>query len=394
MPKNLLYIAHRVPFPPDKGDRIRNWNLLQFLARRANVHLACLADEPVSEETRRAISKQCTQSAIVPISRRRWRRSIAAALMGNTLSEGAFSSPELRATLRDWAGQTRFDAAIVSASSLTPYLRQLCGVPAVVDLVDVDSQKWFDYAMASSFPKSLVYRLEGKRLRKLERTLPAWCKAVFLVSNAETKLYRSFAQSGPVLTATNGVDLDFFRPLDLPSERACTFVGALDYTPNIDGACWFAETVWPELHRRRPDLCLRLVGRRPAAAIQALAHHPGIELIGQVSDVRPWIARSAMVVVPLRIARGVQNKVLEALALAKAVVASPPSLNGLAATPGEHLLAANSPREWIDTIERLLDDVELRRRLGLAGRNYVEVHHTWEGCLQPFAEVLNLAPAS
>jgi sugar transferase (PEP-CTERM/EpsH1 system associated) len=217
---------------------------------------------------------------------------------------------------------------------------------------------------------------------------------VFLVSDAETKLYRSFAQSGPVFTATNGVDLDFFQPRDAPSEQACTFVGALDYKPNIDGACWFAETVWPELHRRRPELRFRLVGRRPSATILALARRPGIEVIGQVSDVRPWIGGSAVVVVPLRIARGVQNKVLEALAMAKAVIASPASLNGLAAMPGEHLLAASSPQEWIETIERLLDDAELRRRLGLAGRTYVETNHTWEKCLQPFADVLNLAPAT
>lgn len=394
MSQNLLYIAHRTPFPPDKGDRIRNWNVLRFLANRANVHFACLADEPVSEETRQAISDLCIKLKIVPIDCRRWLRSMASAFMGGTFSEGAFSSPELRRTLKDWARQTRFDAVIVSASSLTPYLCQLPGLPALVDLVDVDSQKWLDYAAASSFPKSLLYQLEGTRLRRLERDLPAKCKAVLLVSDAEARIYKQYARPGVVMTTTNGVDLDYFKPRDLPQETACTFVGALDYKPNVEGACWFARTVWPSLYRRRPDLRFRVLGRRPSPAIRSLSGYPGIEIVGQVPDVRPWIARSTVVVVPLQIARGVQNKVLEALAMEKAVISSPTALNGLQAVPGEHLLAASSAQEWIETIERLLDDAKLRRRLGTGGRTYVELNHTWDRCLEPLAEILKLAAAS
>ena len=390
MPQNLLYITHRVPYPLDKGDRIRNWNVLRFLAHRACIHLACLADEPVSSETRRILSENCDQMAIVPLDRVRWLRMAGSALTGGTFSEGAFSTPALRQVVRDWTKQTKFNAAIASASSLAPYLRQMSDVPAVVDLVDVDSQKWLDYGAASSFPKSLAYRFEGNRLRKLERELPAWCKAVLLVSDAETEIYSRFAKPGPVFTVTNGVDFDCFEPQGVPPEPACTFVGALDYKPNVDGACWFAKMVWPELYRRRPDLRFRLVGRRPAIEILALGNIPGIEIIGEIPDVRPWVAKSAVIVVPLQIARGIQNKLLEALAMAKAVVSSPAALNGLKAIPGDQLLAAKSPPEWIESIERCLDDVNLRQRLGASGRAYVQRNHNWDKCLQPLAEILKL----
>jgi sugar transferase (PEP-CTERM/EpsH1 system associated) len=388
----VLYLTHRVPYPPDKGDRIRNWNVLRFLAKRAEVWLACLADEPVADETRRMLEQTAAQVAIVPIGPGRWPRAFAGLIAGRGVSEGAFSSPGLRRLLREWASKVRFAAALVSASSLAPYLLlpELKGVPGVVDMVDVDSQKWNDYADASSFPRSLLYRLEGARVRRLERALPAWAHAVTLISEAEASLYREFAAPGSVHTVTNGVDLDYFRPQSVVEEVACTFIGALDYRSNVDAVCWFAAEVWPELHRRRPELCFRVVGRRPAAAVHRLARISGVEVIGPVPDVRPWLARSAVVVAPLRIARGVQNKLLEALAMAKACVASPAAFAGIRARPGVELLSATTPAQWIEAITRLLGDSNMRRTLGDAGRGYVAAHHAWDTCLERLPEILGI----
>src|SRR5262249_31571633 len=149
-------------------------------------------------------------------------------------------------------------------------------------------------------------------------------RAVTLVSEAEADLYRTFCAPGEVHAATNGVDLDYFRPQPRQAaEQACVFVGALDYRPNVDAACWFCGEVWPEVPRRRPRAQVWLVGRRPTAAVQRLGEVPGVCVVGQVPDVRPYVARAALAVVPLRIARGVQNKVLEAMAMARPVVASP-----------------------------------------------------------------------
>lgn len=394
---DLLYLVHRVPFPPDKGDRIRNFHVLRFLSQHARVHLACLADEPVPDETLRSLSQYCERVTVVSLRPfHRFMRAASSLARGHTVSEGAFYSPQLSATLGTWARQTSFRAALASASSMVPYLdsEALRNVPAVVDMVDVDSQKWLDYAATSRRLKAMLYRLEGRRLRRLEQALADRTRAVTLVSEAEVKLYRRFCSEGTVHAISNGVDLEYFRPNGVSSsskdDNTCIFVGALDYRPNVDGACWFCAEVWPEILQRCPNAKLLLVGRRPAPAVRRLTGQRGVEVVGQVPDVRPYLAGSSVVVVPLRLARGVQNKVLEALAMGKAVVASPQSLQGIRALPGTHLLSADSADEWVAATLRLFEDAALREQLGLAGRDFVQEHHHWDQCLEPFATLLGL----
>jgi sugar transferase (PEP-CTERM/EpsH1 system associated) len=388
-----LYLVHRTPYPLDKGERIRAYHLLKYLGRHAAVHLACLADEPVPAETEAVLRRFCARLAVVPLGATRWLRGLGSLLLGRTITEGAFRSSELAAVLRGWAKETRFHAAVASASSMVPYLRrpELRDVPAVVDLVDVDSQKWFDYAAAGQGPRSWLYTLEGRRLRKLEKSLPSWARAVTLVSAAEADLFRDFCLTGAAHVITQGVDLDYFRPADpMPAEDGCTFVGVLDYKPNVDAACWFGREVWPEVYRRLPHARLRLVGRKPVPEVLRLAEVPGVEVVGQVPDVRPYLARSAVIVAPLRIARGLQNKVLEAMASGKAVVASPQALKGLGDRPDLPALSAATPAEWVERIGRLLEDEPYRRQLGAAGRRYVEECHDWNRCLEPFGALLGL----
>lgn len=393
---NLLYVVHRVPYPLDKGDRIRAFHLLRYLARHADVHLACLADEPVPAETLAVLRRYCIRVTVVPLGPTRWMRAMVSLLRGRTVSEGVFQAPALAAAIRDWTLTTTFDASIASSSAVSPYLRlaELQNVPAIVDLVDVDSQKWLDYASAGAGWRSWLYRTEGRRLRALEQPMPAWAHAVTLVSEAEASIYRRFCSSGHVRAILNGVDLDYFQPRLVAEEPACVFVGALDYRPNVDAVRWFAETVWPSIHSRIPGSKLWLVGRRPAASVRELAGRPGIEVVGPVPDVRPWMARAAAVIAPLRIARGLQNKVLEALAMGKAVIASPPALAALRLRPGKHCLRAASAAAWIKSVTRLLRNDRLRGRLGSAGRRYVEEHHHWDRCLEPLGELLGLPARS
>lgn len=385
----VLYLAHRVPFPPDKGDRIRNWHVLRQLARRFRVSLGCPADEPVPDAARAALAELCERVAIVPVSRfDRLARAGLSLLAGGSLSEGAFSSRELSLKIEAWHAESPFESAVVSATSLVPYLRRpaLRAVPAFVDVVDVDSQKWTDFAGSVPPPKSWLYRLEGSRVRTVERELPQWARASVLVSPAEGKIFESIAGKGTALVATNGVDLDYFQTSSIAVEPVAAFVGALDYLPNVDAAEWFAREIWPAIHAKRSDAEFHLIGRNPASRVRRLAAIPGVKLIGGVPDVRPHLARAAVAVVPMRLSRGLQNKVLEALAMGKATVAAPPALAALTAEHGHHLVRAETPDDWLREVLDLFDNPERRERLGRAGRAFVELNHDWERCLEPFVE--------
>jgi sugar transferase (PEP-CTERM/EpsH1 system associated) len=390
----ILYVVHRVPYPPDKGDRIRTFQMLRYLAKRADVYLGCLADEPVDAQVLSTLHSYCARIAVVPVSRT-WRlaKALGSLALGGTATQGAFSSGKLRAVLRQWGRMTTFDFTLASSSSMAPYLRlpELAHVPAVVDLIDVDSQKWLDYAQSASAPKSWLYRIEGRRLRALERQLANWTSAMTLVTAAEVSVFRQFCREGVVEAVTNGVDLDYFQPRSDGVEQGCVFVGALDYWPNVEGIRWFCRAVWPGLRRRHPDATLTLVGRQPSPAVRELAKLPGVNLAGQVPDVRPYVAQAAVSVVPLRIARGVQNKVLESLAMAKATVVSPQALEGIEARPGVHLESAQSPEQWIEQVSSLLGNPTARKRLGAAGREFTEEHHRWESCLRPLDRLLGLS---
>jgi sugar transferase (PEP-CTERM/EpsH1 system associated) len=390
---DILMLTHRTPYPPDKGDRIRTFHVLKWLSERAAVHLACLADEPFDDPTISALNRYCARVEAVPLERRsRWARALISLALGGTASEGAFDSPKLRSILSSWAEETRYHGAVASASSMVPYLRPFAsrGVPTVVDLVDVDSQKWLDYAGSSRWPRSWIYRIEGGRLRRLECSLSEWTRGVTLVSEAEAELYRRLRPGNVCHAVTNGVDLDLFFHWPPADEVGCVFVGALDYRPNVEGLRWFCRQVWPGVVRREPGATLSLVGRNPTSEVLRLGDQPGVSVVGTVPDVRPHLARASVAVAPLRMARGVQNKVLEAMAMGKAVVVSPQALEGLRAEPGRHLLVASEPSQWIEAIVKLLGDRWLRGRLGAEGRRFVEEHHRWDRCLEPIGTLLAL----
>lgn len=386
MPRpHILFLTHRVPYPPNRGDRIRTYHVLRHLAQQADVTLGCLADEPVESSTREALGALCRHLEIVPVDGyRRWLRAGTSFVCGSTVTEGAFASPTLRRAVQRLATATPFDAALTSSSALAQYLEvpALKNVPAWIDLIDVDSQKWVDYAAAHRGPKAWLYGIEGRRLRGLESRLSRATRGLFVVSEAEADLFRRFCPTDAIRSVPNGVDVDYFAPQSVPLKPDCVFVGALDYLPNIDAAIWFCREIWPEIRRRRPDSRVKLVGREPTAAVRELASISGVDVVGTVPDVRPYVAEAAAVVVPLRIARGVQNKILEAMAMGKAVITTPRTLKGLDVTPGVQCLAAESPAEWTDSVLACFDDADLRTALGEAAAFHVQTHHRWSACLE------------
>lgn len=385
---NVLYITHRVPYPPDKGDRIRNWHVLRQLARYARVNLAALADEPVPDSTLRKLNEICNEVTVVPVSKfLRTAGALKSALVGCSLSEGVFSNPVLKKQIEAWHLGSPFDAVVISASSLVAYARALRGVPVFVDVVDVDSQKWLDFAKVVPLLKRWLYRFEAGRIRRVERDLPGWAHTITLVSDAESRLFDAIAGKRCAITATNGVDLDFFSVSRGADSNVIAFTGAMDYLPNIDAVTWFANRVWPTLTRTIPGLRFRIIGRNPAPEVRKLASI-GIEVTGSVADVRECLKDVAAVVVPMRLGRGLQNKVLEAMAMGKPVIASPVALEALKTVPGCDLLKAESELEWCEAVLQLVMHETCRRELGLNARQFVENHHDWATCLEPMMDRL------
>ena len=277
-----------------------------------------------------------------------------------------------------------------------PYAASLVrrNVPLVVDLVDVDSQKWLDYAAAAKGWRRWLYRLEGRRVRALEQRLLHQARAALLVTEAEVRLFQAALPNQKTFAVPNGVDLDYFRPGNEPdeAENECVFTGVLNYPPNVDGLQWFCGEVWPLVRQRLPESRFTIVGRNPTPAVQRLGRLPGVAVVGEVPDVRPFLARATVAVAPLRIARGIQNKVLEAMAMARPVIASPAALEGLEPAPGEAACRATTPSEWCARACELFGSPETRRRVGARARQFVEQHHSWDACLRPWNKFLICLP--
>ena len=392
---NVLYLTHRVPYPPNRGDRIRAYHTLRFLSRFANVHLACLADEPVNKSHLRALNYLCSDIAIVPVdSKFRWVRATASLLCGRSATEGLFASPKLRNVIASWTRRTDFDAVVTFCSSMVQHgnIARRDNKPFVVDLVDVDSEKWFNYASSSHGIRRLLYRLEGKRVRSLEQQIAKMASAVTLVSEAEAALLSRNIPTDNIHALPNGVDLDYFQPNGTVGDGfECVFVGVLDYQANVDGLQWFAKHVWPDVRKHIPNARFSIVGRRPNANVTRLNQVDGITVVGEVPDVRPFVQRANVVVAPLRIARGIQNKVLESFAMNKATVASPGAIEGIAAEPGVHFCLAETASDWTRTIVELANDGERCERLGNAARLLVEQKYQWNAQLKTLSGLLNLS---
>jgi sugar transferase (PEP-CTERM/EpsH1 system associated) len=368
------------------------------------VDLACLADEPVTDATRQELTSLCRRVAIIPLSKKgRWIRAIASILRGRSASAGLFESLALRQSLAQWAADTTYDAVLLFCSSMGQYLDagQLSQCGCVVDLIDVDSEKWFEYADNSWGPVRWLYRLEGRRVRQLERELAKRVKVITVVSDSEAALLQQFCPDADVQVVTNGVNVDYFDSPDAytsddhhtlsTAEPECVFVGALDYYPNVDGVMWFSHNVWPAVKKLFPKSSFTIVGRRPIGQISRLSREPGIKVVGDVADVRSYLHRASVVIVPLRVARGIQNKVLEALAAGKAVVASPKAIEGLGLAAGEHLLKASTIDEWVTSLRSLFGSDDKRRQLARAGQAFVREHHRWNDCLKPLHAILENA---
>ncbi|KQV59007.1 MULTISPECIES: TIGR03087 family PEP-CTERM/XrtA system glycosyltransferase [unclassified Duganella] len=395
--EDLLLLVHRMPYPPNKGDKIRSWHLLKHLAQRYRVHLATFVDDPDDWQHVAAVQALCASSHFAALSPRAARvRSLGAVLRNRSLSYDYYRDAGLQGWVNQAMQQHGIDRIVVFSSPMAQYAEAWPQARRVIDFCDVDSDKWRQYAGRKPWPASALFGYEASRLLRYERRIAAAFDAALFVSAPEAELFRTLAPESAARTGwfSNGVDTSYFAPGELanpyaPGDKALVFCGAMDYWPNVDAVQWFAAEVLPALRARDPAVRFVIVGARPAAEVQALAAQPGITVTGTVPDVRPYVAHATLSVAPLRIARGIQNKVLEAMAMAKAVLVTPQALEGIDAGSGRELLLADGPQQWIAAAgAALAGPPAALASLGQAARARVLAAYSWDARLAPLDHMI------
>lgn len=394
---NILYLVHRLPYPPNKGDKVRSYHLLRHLAAKHRVFLGTFIDDPQDEAYVDVLPRYCADLHIARLSPRMARlRSLGGLLRNEALTLPYYRNAGLQAWVTRTLREQRIDAIVIFSSAMAQYVEGVSQIPLLVDFVDVDSAKWTQYAPNHRWPMSWLYRREGERLLAFERSLALRATRLFFVTENESALFcRSAPEcTGRVEAMCNGVDAEFFSPDQVLSppyaegELALVFTGAMDYWPNIDAVSWFASEVLPQLLQRWPQLRFYIVGRSPAPAVRALAGER-VVVTGTVDDVRPYLRHASVVVAPLRVARGIQNKVLEAMAMGLAVVASRECAGAVDAAPGRDFLTASTVDDYRRQIEYLLQSPARAAEMGKAARQQVLARYSWDAHLSSIDRYLD-----
>lgn len=376
----VLMLAHRIPYPPHTGDKVRAYHVARHLARKHDVTLACLIDDRTDRPGLAALRELVGRVEHAHV----WKpwslvKGLAALGAGRPLSFSYFGSRRLRSRLAPALAD--YDLVYVSSTPMAQYVRDL-RVPVVADFVDVDSDKWTQYGEHYRQPRRWLYRSEGRRLRQAEAEIARWASLCLLATSSEEVLLKSFAPWARTAVIANGIDLTYHASVEQASTQPnILFTGAMDYLPNIDAVQHFCADILPLIRRTVPDARFWIVGLNPSAEVRRLGDLPGVVVTGAVPDVRPYYERAAVCVAPLRIGRGIQNKVIQGMAMGLPVVASTVASRGIEAQPGRHLFVESDAPAFADRVLSLLTDPAGRRAMGRQARAFVEANHAWEQSL-------------
>lgn len=396
MKKKLLFLVHRLPYPPNKGDKIASFNLLRFLAKRYEVFVGTFIDDPDDRQYLDKVGEYCAQLCAPEID-----PTIArfASLRGLLTGE-ALSLPYLRnRVLDDWTDRVlreqKPERIVIFSGPMAQYVSGRVPEEAITlfDMVDVDSEKWRSYGEQKTWPMSWLYRREANKLLAFERRMAAEFDSTVFVSREEAELFRGLAPESAAKTTyrVQGVDSDFFDPAgeyDNPYPDAApvlVFTGMMDYWPNVDAVIWFADNAFAKIRERVPNALFCIVGMRPTPQVSKLGERPGIMVTGSVPDVRPYLAYAHAAVLPLRIARGIQNKVLEAMSMQRPVIATPGAMTGIQSFPGFEPTVSEDPDVLEDAAVELLTQA---RKADTAGRECVLQRYNWDSNLQRIERLL------
>jgi len=393
---NILYLAHRIPYPPNKGDKIRSFNEVKYLSQHHHIDLVCLADEPDDLQYQANLEEYCQHVDVIPLNKTLAKvKGLWSLAGGKSISVGYFYQKDMQQAIDQHLKKTHYDAILCFSSTMAEYVfkSSVKNIPArlVMDFCDVDSDKWLQYAAEARFPMTQLYRLEQSRLAAYECKIQREFDRTILISEAEAHLFRQVSPDHleKLTIIPNGVDHEYFTPNNpqpahspQPTAFSLVFTGAMDYHANVDGVLWFYRQIWPRLQQKYHNLAFYIVGSNPAPGLKALEQEEGITVTGFVDDIRYYYAMADICVVPLRMARGVQNKVLEAMSMGKAVVTTGKANAGIQAEAGQHLQIADSEQDFVAAVDALLQNRQQREDLGLSARDFVVNKYDWDKNLQ------------
>jgi len=403
---NILYLSHRIPYPPNKGDKIRSYNMIKYLVKLGKVYVAALVDNPDDFQFQAKLEEICEKvvlSPLIPAAKK--IKSLLALATGKPLSVPYFYEKKLQIQIDYLIDSCNFDVVICFSSPMAEYVyhsrifseKKELGRPILLmDFCDVDSEKWAEYAKRSSFLMSNIYHREWQRLGKYEYEVARKFDHSFFVSLREQNLFqKNHPDVTSVSSISNGVDTLFFKPFPVNANKQeerteIVFTGAMDYYANVDGVCWFVDKIWPLIKNTILDARFMIVGSNPAKEILKLHDDDNIIVTGFVEDIREYYSRATVCVAPLRIARGIQNKVLEAMAMAKAVVCTGNAFEGINANPNEDLIIADENEDFAAQVIRLVLDKKLRQQIEVNARQCVEQHYNWETSLMKLEQFIHV----
>ena len=390
----ILFLAHRVPFPPNKGDKIRAFHELKHLARKHEIWLGAPADDPADLAHLGEAKASFRDAYFGPVGRVQTGINLAgAALSGAPLSVKRFYHPGLMGWCARVLREVEPDLVFVFSSAAAQFVlgRLPTKATLITDFVDADAEKWRAYEAASQAPKRWLYGAEFRRLLRYENRVAAASAANLFVSETERSIFARLVPAAANLhVVPNGVDTDFFQPepaFGAVKPGGIVFSGTMDYKPNIEAVSWFANEILPLVRRHVASAHLNIVGAKPAPSVLTLATLPGVAVAGSVPDMRPWLQQANVIVTPLKIARGIQNKVLEGMAMARPVVTTPEALDGITARAGQDLLVARGAAEFADQVVAVLQG-RAPEDLGANARAAVIAHHSWAHHLDKLDELI------
>lgn len=394
--KNLLFLVHRIPYPPNKGDKIRSYNFLKGLAENYNVHLAAFIDDPADTQYIGKLEKYTASTLFIKLNPFYAKiKSLSGLFTQKALSLPYYQSSELQQWVDKTIVDKKIDKIFVFSSVMAQFVHQYKELDVIIDFVDVDSDKWLQYSRKANWPMNWVYQREAKLLLKFDHQVAEYSKTNIFVSQEEAALFSRLVDIEPkkIDFVCNGVDTDYFKgnqhfqtPYIDGEKDIIVFTGAMDYWANVDAVSWFVTEVFPKIKQQCKHAKFFIVGSRPSSQVFSLEKTEGVFVTGGVRDIRPYLYYAQLVVAPLQIARGIQNKVLEAMAMSKRIVVTPQAIEGIQVADQDISIAEGAEvfaKQVLSYLADVSDNTDAEKN-----RDFVTDKYSWAVSHQRLTEII------